>query len=137
MVYVKKVHLTCPQCHSKALLRPASVVYGDRAKNSNAKVYVCARYPACDSYVSAHRRTARPMGTLADAALRRKRHEAHVELDRLWKSGLMSRKEAYHMIQLYLGIPSEDAHIAKFSMERCSEVSSFCRRFSQRVGLAA
>ena len=75
--YVKKVHLTCPQCHSKALLRPASVVYGSKA-DPGAKVYVCARYPACNSYVNAHRHTNQPMGTLADAALRRKRREAHL-----------------------------------------------------------
>lgn len=134
--YVKKVHLTCPQCHSKALLRPASVVYGSKA-DPGAKVYVCARYPACNSYVNAHRHTNQPMGTLADAALRRKRREAHLELDRLWESGLMSRAEAYRLIQLYLGIPPEDAHIGKFSAERCEKVAAFCRWFSTVAERAA
>jgi len=127
---VKKVHLTCPQCQSKALLRPANVVYGSKVVAPDAKVYVCARYPACDSYVNAHRHTNQPMGTLADAALRRKRREAPLELDRLWESGLMSRAEAYRLIQLYLGIPPEDAHIGKFSAERCEKVAAFCRWFS-------
>ena len=133
---MKKVHLTCPKCHSKALLRPASVVYGNKA-DPNAKVYVCARYPACDSYVNAHRHTNQPMGTLADAVLRQKRRETHLELDRLWKNGLMSRAEAYRLIQFYLGVPSEDAHIGKFFVGRCEEVSAFCRWFSSAADQAA
>ena len=133
---MKKVHLTCPKCHSKALLRPASVVYGNKA-DPNAKVYVCATYPACDSYVNAHRHTNHPMGTLADAVLRQKRRETHLELDRLWKNGLMSRAEAYRLIQFYLGVPSEDAHIGKFFVGRCEEVSAFCRWFSSAADQAA
>jgi hypothetical protein len=69
------------------------------------------------------------MGTLADSALRKKRKEAHLALDRLWQSGLMRRKEAYHLIQLYMGLPEEDAHIAKFSMERCQQVIDYCDQF--------
>lgn len=134
---MKKVHLTCPKCHSKALLRPASVIFGDHAPDPTAKFYVCARYPACDCYVSAHKGSLLPMGTLADGDLRRKRHQAHRALDALWRSGAMSRKQAYRLLQLYLGIPEEDAHIAKFSAARCDDVISFCRQFSLAAGIAA
>lgn len=93
---MKRINITCPVCGSKAYLRPASVVYGDKAPDPDAKYYVCGRYPACDCYVAAHRKTMLPMGTLADKALRKKRHDAHVALDSLWKNGIMSRKEAYN-----------------------------------------
>lgn len=92
---MKRINITCPVCGSRAYLRPASVVYGDKAPDPDAKYYVCGRYPACDCYVAAHRKTMLPMGTLADKALRKKRHDAHVALDSLWKNGIMSRKEAY------------------------------------------
>lgn len=92
---MKRINITCPACGSRAYLRPASVVYGDKAPDPDAKYYVCGRYPACDCYVAAHRKTMLPMGTLADKALRKKRHDAHVALDSLWKNGIMSRKEAY------------------------------------------
>lgn len=75
---MKRINITCPACGSRAYLRPASVVYGDKAPDPDAKYYVCGRYPACDCYVAAHRKTMLPMGTLADKALRKKRHDAHV-----------------------------------------------------------
>lgn len=102
---MKRINITCPACGSRAYLRPASVVYGDKAPDPDAKYYVCGRYPACDCYVAAHRKTMLPMGTLADKALRKKRHDAHVALDSLWKNGVMSRKEAYRLLQLSMGFP--------------------------------
>lgn len=84
---MKRINITCPACGSRAYLRPASVVYGDKAPDPDAKYYVCGRYPACDCYVAAHRKTLLPMGTLADKPLRKKRHDAHVALDSLWKNG--------------------------------------------------
>ena len=92
-------------------------------------MYVCARYPACDSYVSAHRRTHLPMGTLANRPLRIKRMEAHEAFNRLWKSGMMSRTAAYHWLQVQMGLPPEEAHIAKFSEWRCEQVIRLCRQF--------
>ena len=104
---MKRINITCPACGSRAYLRPASVVYGDKAPDPDAKYYVCGRYPACDCYVAAHRKTMLPMGTLADKALRKKRHDAHMALDSLWKNGVMSRKEAYRLLQLSMGLPAE------------------------------
>lgn len=75
---MKRVNIKCPYCGSQAFLRPASVVFGEKATDPTAPYYVCAHYPACDSYVSAHRASHMPMGTLADAALRHKRIEAHI-----------------------------------------------------------
>lgn len=41
---MKRINITCPACGSKAYLRPASVVYGDKAPDPDAKYYVCGRY---------------------------------------------------------------------------------------------
>ena len=103
---MKRINITCPACGSRAYLRPASVVYGDKAP-------------------------------LADKALRKKRHDAHVALDSLWKNGVMSRKEAYRLLQLSMGLPAEDAHIAKFSAARCDEVIALSRRFRAAAARAA
>lgn len=134
---MKRITLTCPKCGSKAYLRPARVVFGDNAPNPEDKFYVCGRYPACDCYVSAHRRTLRPMGTLADRSLRKKRQETHRALDKLWQSGLMSRAQAYRLICLYLGLPEGEAHIAAFSLERCEDVIAFCGQFYRSAARAA
>lgn len=41
---MKRINITCPACGSMAYLRPASVVYGDKAPDPDAKYYVCGRY---------------------------------------------------------------------------------------------
>lgn len=123
---MKRVNIKCPYCGSRALLRPASVVYGPRAADPSAPYYVCARYPICDSYVAAHRDTHLPMGTLADRPLRSKRIDAHRAFDRLWKSGLMTKKQAYLWLQAKLGLPEQETHIGKFSLFRCEEVIRLC-----------
>lgn len=128
-VFMKSVNIKCPYCGSRAFLRPASFVYGQRAKDPDAPLYVCAHYPVCNAYVAAHRKTRLPMGTLAGPELRRKRIEAHNAFERLWKNGLMSRKQAYFWLQAKLGLPEKEAHIGNFSMERCDQVIRFCRQF--------
>ena len=90
---MKRINIKCPYCGSQALLRPASVVHERTAPGGG--VSVCPRYPACDAYVSAHRDSHLPMGTLANRPLRQKRRQAHIALNRLWEQGFMTRKEAY------------------------------------------
>ena len=90
---MKRINIKCPYCGSQAYLRPSSVVYDDHTDDVGDKLYGCARYPACDAYVAAHKNTLLLMGTLADQNLRHKRMETHSALDRLTAtSGLMTRK---------------------------------------------
>lgn len=126
---MKRVNIKCPYCGSRALLRPASAVYGTKAADPTAPYYVCARFPICDAYVAAHKKTCLPMGTLANAELRRKRIQAHAALDRLWEGGLMSKKQAYLWLQAKLGLPGEETHIGRFSTFRCEQVIRLCGGF--------
>ena len=72
---MKKNKVYCPYCGAEARVRPASAVYGENTKAENADkyLYVCNRYPKCDSYVAAHKKTMLPMGSLANKELRQKR----------------------------------------------------------------
>lgn len=54
---MKKKQIHCPYCGAKASLRPASAVYGTATKVPDSYLYVCDRYPRCDSYVGTHKRT--------------------------------------------------------------------------------
>lgn len=112
---MKKKQIHCPYCGAKASLRPASAVYGTATKVPDSYLYVCDRYPRCDSYVGAHKRTKEPMGTLANGDLRNKRIQAHKAFDWMWKSGLMTKWQAYKWMQGKLALTDEQAHIAKFS----------------------
>lgn len=129
---MKRINIKCPYCGSRALLRPASVVHKHTIPGE--EVYVCARFPACDAYVSAHRDSHLPMGTLADKSLRIKRRQAHIALSQLWERGLMTRKEAYRWLQVQLGLPESEAHIGRFSTYRCEQVIDLCGRFVRAGG---
>ena len=87
--------------------------------------------------MAAHKDTLLPMGTLADRNLRRKRMEAHSALNQLIGSGIMTRKQAYRWLQLQLGLPESEAHIAKFSELRCQKVIELCRALSRAQARAA
>ena len=134
---MKQKPIKCPYCHANASLRPASVVYGLNRRSQGKFLYLCDRWPACDAYVAAHKDTLLPMGTLADRNLRRKRMEAHSALNQLIGSGIMTRKQAYRWLQLQLGLPESEAHIAKFSELRCQKVIELCRALSRAQARAA
>lgn len=72
----------CPYCGRRAVLRDASYVYGSHVYNPEQKLYVCAGYPACNSYVGVHLGSLRPKGSLANGTLRNKRILAHKALRR-------------------------------------------------------
>ena len=77
--------LYCPYCGGLAVLRPAEYVYGERNLNPDNYLYVCSGYPSCDSYIGVHKKSMRPMGTLANGDLRHKRIEAHRALNRWYR----------------------------------------------------
>lgn len=134
---MKRLHLHCPYCRAPVVRRRGRTLFGPAARDPDALYYVCARYPFCDSYVSAHRRSGLPMGTLADPALRRKRIQAHQAFDQLWKSGPLTKKQAYRWLQGALGLPETQAHIGCFSHYQCDRVIALCTAPHQFNRLAA
>ena len=111
---MKQVNISCPYCGAKAVRRSAQVVR--RNAGSGEEVYVCARYPVCDAYVAAHRDSRLPMGTLANRKLRQMRRDA---------------------LQVQLGLPEAEAHIAHFSEYRCAQVICLCDGFTGAAYKAA
>lgn len=127
MKTMKKYNLKCPYCGSPAICRPASMVYGADTIDRKSYLYVCSRWPACDAYVNAHKKDRRPMGTLADSRLRRKRILAHEALKRLQNERHMEKWAAYVWLQAKLGLDESQAHIGMFSEQMCEQVISLCR----------
>ncbi len=121
----RKKTVKCPYCGHVAVLRPKASLREDFT--GDEWVYVCSRYPECDSYVGVIPGTKEPMGTLANPSLRAKRIEAHKVLGKIWKSGLMSRKDAYRWLRESLGMKESQAHIALFSDYLCGQTIERCR----------
>lgn len=113
--------LYCPYCGSIAILKSDAYIYGPQ-KCRGEKVYVCSHYPICDSYVSVHKGTTTPRGTLANKKLRKKRVEAHLVFDQLWKRGIFTRSEAYQWMADSFSLTSEQAHIGLFGEYMCDQL---------------
>ena len=116
------------RCHCGAVARRVdrSVVHGDNKRGGD--LYVCSRYPECDSYVSADRVTGKPLGTLAGKELRRLRLRTHKIFDQLWKRGIMSRNNAYRWLGHRYGLSREQTHIAMFSEYMCCSLIRDCEQ---------
>ena len=122
----------CPYCGSIVVLRDSNFVYHN---NKNyGKMWVCSNFPKCDSYVGCHPNTTIPLGRLADRSLRNAKSKAHSAFDPLWKSGLMTRKEAYIWLSAMLNIPQEQCHIGMFDEKTCEKVYKLCiKQHNKRV----
>ena len=137
---MKTYSVTCPYCKSKAFLRPANVVYGISPRSTGKHLYVCANWPRCDAYVSAHHRDKRPMGGLANGSLRHKRILAHKALEEYRKLTRMDKWAVYIWLEGKLGLGEHQIHIAKFSDVMCDRVISICEaacrsyKASQKAG---
>ena len=106
---VQRTSPRCPYCGSHSVLRSADGIYRNNSRNT--MLYVCSRFPACDSYVRVHPGTKIPMGTMANRELRALRNEAHHYFDQLHKKGHMSKEDAYQWLASILATPMGQAHI--------------------------
>ncbi len=74
---------------------------------------------------------------LANAELRAAKQEAHAAFDPIWKTGRLSRTDAYLWLARQLGIPSASAHIGMFDVAMCQRVVEVCRALPAVVGKGA
>lgn len=118
--------MNCPYCGAKAVLRNSSEVFSK--PKYNEMMWVCSNYPNCDAYVGCHKGTSIPLGRLANQRLRNLKKEAHRQFDPIWKSGLMSRKEAYRWLADMLHIPCDECHIGMFDIKMCQKVIAICKK---------
>lgn len=118
--------MKCPYCGAEVILKSMSYIYKNR-NDIKGNVWVCSRYPECDSYVGCHKGTDLPLGRPANLKLRNLKKEAHRQFDPIWKSGLMTRKAAYKWLADRLNIPYEECHIGWFDIEMCNKVIHLCK----------
>lgn len=116
----KNKEMRCPYCGAKVVFRSADGIY--RENHRRTMLYVCSRYPRCDSYVRAHAGTDIPMGELADPALRALRRDAHHYFDQLYKTGLMTKDDAYRWLAGVVCAPQSKAHIGYLGEYYCRQV---------------
>lgn len=114
--------LICPTCGKYARLSTRAELRRGPKHQRDEFIYVCEDYPKCDTYVGCHKGTREPLGTMADRELRFRRVKAHKAFDWAWKSGRLTRSEAYELLADLLGLSKEDAHIGLMNLEQCQMV---------------
>ena len=82
------------------------------------KYYEC---PKCLAQVECHPGTTAAMGFVANAALRKLRHQVHEEMDIMWKENKIKREEVYKQLRHKLGITKAACHVAKFDERQCKK----------------
>ena len=125
--------MRCPYCGAEVKLKDADFIYHTAKSRKWGKVWVCSNFPKCNSYVGCHEGTTLPLGRLANERLRTLKMEAHKQFDPIWKSGLMSRKEAYKWLADMLKIPVDECHIGMFDIKMCQKVIHLCREQNNPV----
>lgn len=111
-------------CGNSAKMVTGKKIYPHRPDLYHKFFYHCE---PCGSYVGCHPGTNEPLGTLANATIRKLRNQCHNKFDRLWKSGEMKRGEAYKWLQDKMYLTKEDAHIGKFGEEQCIKLLSILK----------
>lgn len=124
---MKQARIHCPYCGSLATLRPASAIHGLSDISAGTYLYVCRRWPACDAYVTADRRTKQPLGTLANGELRHKRILAHHALHNVQTSLGMNRDQSYRWLQMQMGLPGNQVQSPSAATTAVSRSSASAR----------
>jgi hypothetical protein len=106
------VSIICPKCGKEA--KSTNTKYGTR--NYCCDLYSWGDYP------------------LVSKGTHKSRIKAHESFDRLWKSGLMKRSDAYTWLAKTLDIPQSKCHIKQFNKKMCRKVIQVCRNFKQLEG---
>jgi hypothetical protein len=74
-----------------------------------------------------HPGTGIPLGTLADEAIREARKHCKEPFESLYKTGKMSRSQAYQALADKLGIPKEECHFGWFDAAMCEQAAVAAR----------
>ena len=107
----------CPYCGEPTALVDSAEVYG----RSFGMIWLCR---PCQAYVGTHGNSEghKPLGTPANAHLRKYRTQAHAAFDPLWKSGRMTREKAYKVLRRVLQVSREQGHIGMLDIEQCKRL---------------
>lgn len=115
-----KIPQICPYCGGKVIFTDSAILYGG---TSHGEIYLCTN---CNASVGVHKGTKKPLGTLANSALKLKRRETHNVFDRMWKEQKMSRTDAYKWLSAQMKLPEYRTHIGSFDMAQCEQVLQLC-----------
>ena len=120
--------VVCPYCNKRAQLVSGSDVYPKRQDLKHQSFWACL---PCGAWVGCHKEVTGniPLGTLANADLRKARIDAHAAFDPIWRDGHKRRKRAYSWLSKQIKVNPDDCHIGSMNLEQCEQVVRVCIRY--------
>lgn len=125
----------CCKCESDidARLTDGKGIYPHRKDLGELPFWKCER---CKNFAGCHHKTedrTRPLGCIPTPEIKKARQHIHKILDPLWKSGGMSRGDAYSKLAKELGW--DEYHTAQLrTIEDCREVYRALKRIENHKG---
>lgn len=129
----------CPYCGLNAELVDAIVVY----RKSYGMLWICQ---PCQAWVGVHKnsKSSKPLGTLANAELRKLRSETHKAFDPFWEALVAggcvrgkARHDTYRKLAAVMGIATKQCHVAQFNETLCQRVLEVCAGWKRAADEAA
>lgn len=126
----------CPYCECRTTLLKGEIIYPHKLNDTprpsylNKMFFVCIKNP--DHYVGTYPDNITSLGRLADAELRRLKHEGHLYFEPLYKEKAVfsSRSKAYEWLSEKMGLPIEQTHFGMFNNEQCRMAIKFCQELT-------
>lgn len=112
-----QIAIDCPYCGEAAHFMPSS-----RPIYNGSEYGPVWRCDACDAHVGCHRGSNRPLGRLANKALREAKQAAHAAFDPVWQQFGVRRRDAYKLLADRLGIEFKRCHIGQMDLPMCQRV---------------
>lgn len=98
----------CIECGSALhRLSDGTEAYPHRPDLASKHFWFCV----CGAFVGCHDGTTKPLGAPAGKQTKRVRSDAHKKFDYIWRTGKMTRNEAYKWLAGRIGINASDCHI--------------------------
>jgi hypothetical protein len=113
--------MICPYCNLNAVWVENKEIYG-RNYGKSYMIWLCR---LCEAYVGCHKNTKKPLGTMANASLRKMRIHIHSLIDPIWKSGIMSRKDLYKKLSDYMG---KEFHVGECNENDCKKIEAYIHK---------
>lgn len=120
----------CRYCGGKVAVLENKIIYG-RNYGEYPWMYICL---GCNAYVGLHPFTNIPLGTLANAQLRKFRNECKDAFNQIWRDKHMTRSEAYAWLADQMGIDVGVCHFGWFEREECLKAEVLCRDYLEKLG---
>lgn len=101
----------CPKCKAPMVQRKSKFP-------GRPFFWGCRNFPDCTYRIGAHP-SGEPLGIPADEETRQARIKAHEAFDKVWKEWGYTRREAYSLLAMVMGMTELEAHIGNFTKEQC------------------